>query len=165
MKPLTIEELKNLEVGDWVYIVHERDPYYNMFYAKKISLPDDLSNDWLYLGTRGCIYTFRYSEFDTKLRAYKNKEQAEATGEIVELPNGWIDTLKLLTVAAMCYIDIKHLIESRMKDSKDIADLYFECPNVQGSTNLLALSSLVESKLNCNKIKGFEDILNALKGE
>lgn len=79
-----------------------------------------------------------------------------------ELPYSWLNTLKLLTVAAMCYADIKHLIESRMKDSKDIANLYFECPNVQGSTNLWALSSLAESKLDCNKIKDFEDILDAM---
>ena len=79
-----------------------------------------------------------------------------------ELPYSWLNTLKLLTVAAMCYADIKHLIESRTKDSKDIADLYFECPNVQGSTNLWALSSLAESKLDCNKINGFEDILNTM---
>lgn len=102
-------------------------------------------------------------EFESeRLERLCELEDKLESGEFVALPNGWLDTLKLLTVAAMCYADIKHLLENCIKDSKEIADLYFQCPNVQGSTNLWALSSLAESKLDCNKIKGFEEILNAM---
>lgn len=105
------------------------------------------------------------SDKNLTLSALTNLAELEdklESGQLVELPNGWLETLKLLTVAAVCYADIKHIIESRMNDSKEIADLYFQCPNVQGSTNLWALSSLADSKLDCNKIKGFEEILNAM---
>lgn len=107
--------------------------------------------EWKELPQQDEIYK-RLAELEDKIES----------GRLVELPKGWLDTLKLLTLASMCYADIKDLIESRIKDSKDISDLYFKCPNVQGSTNLWALSSLAESKLDCNKIKGFEEILNAM---
>lgn len=76
MKPLTIEQLKALEVGDWVWYVDLRDK--NAFYLKKNGMiPSSL-----------CVFLGRntyYSDYGTKWLAYKNKEQAEAEGELVEL--------------------------------------------------------------------------------
>lgn len=79
MKPLSIEELKALEVGDWVWIVREGyaiGTYYKKFCNDK--------NEFTPLG----LFDARlfYSHYGKKWIAYKNKEQAEATGEIVELP-------------------------------------------------------------------------------
>lgn len=76
MKPLTIEQLKALEVGDWVWYVDLRDG--NSFYLKKnCMIPSSL-----------CVFLGRntdYSDYGAKWLAYKNKEQAEAKGEIVKI--------------------------------------------------------------------------------
>ncbi|MCH5315456.1 MAG: hypothetical protein J1E81_06050 [Eubacterium sp.] len=72
MKPLTIEELKALPVGDWVWIKHgEVESYF-----RKDVLADD----------QFATPRFMYSDYGTKWLAYKNKEFAESKGEIVELP-------------------------------------------------------------------------------
>ena len=80
MKPLTIEELKSLEVGDWVWIELQ---YETGFYA----LVERRENDYIEFNSakrRGFIAWYNYG---TKWLAFKNKEQAEAKGEIVELPS------------------------------------------------------------------------------
>lgn len=72
MKPLTIEELKALPVGDWVWIKHgEVESYF-----RKDVLADN----------QFATPHFMYSDYGTKWIAYKNKEQAETNGEWVELP-------------------------------------------------------------------------------
>ena len=70
MKPLTIEELKALEVGDWVWIVDEnfkRGRYRETWGC------DDFGNFYLsaYCANRN-IYSI--SDYGTKWLAYKNKE-------------------------------------------------------------------------------------------
>lgn len=80
MKPLTIEELKSLEVGDWVWIIRKEENQKG--YAEIMSLSDDEIElhahfFWLFLDL---------SDYGTKWLAYKNKEMAESKGEIVELP-------------------------------------------------------------------------------
>lgn len=80
-KPLTIDELKALEVGDWVWIIdNDRKGYAQVEVSKAI-------------GDKGFImpnkrsYGFGYYDtYGTKWLAYKNKEMAECKGEIVELP-------------------------------------------------------------------------------
>lgn len=79
----------------------------------------------------------------------------------VELPYSHLEMLKLLTCASICYAEIKNLIIARMAKSRDVADLFMECPTVQGTTLDLALYRLSESNLDCNKIKGFEEVINA----
>ncbi len=168
MKPLTIDELKALKVGDWVYIqalTTETSPEFDLqdteFYYRVAERQDDTFFE-VVGGELVARHYLDWDDYGTKWLAYKNKEQAEAEGEILELPFGWIDTLKLLTCAAMCYADIKQLMENKMKDSKDIADLYFDSPQVQGGVNLWSLGNLADSKIDCNKITGFEDVLNAM---
>ena len=73
-----------------------------------------------------------------------------------------LETLKLLTCAAICYISVKEQIESKMAFSEDLAELYFKMKNVQGTTNLFALSSLAESNLDCNKIKNIGEVLEKM---
>ena len=93
MKPLTIEELKALEVGDWVWAdLKEIYPCYvgrvQTGYFKIAMHYEDLTFQitelWLY--TEDFIMQLKYSDYGTKWLAYKNKEQAESKGEIVELP-------------------------------------------------------------------------------
>lgn len=86
------------------------------------------------------------------------RERLERT---VELPYSHLEMLKLLTCASICYAEIKNLIVTRMAKSRDVADLFMECPTVQGTTLDLALYRLAESNIDCNKIKGFEEVINA----
>lgn len=80
MKPLTIEQLKSLEVGDWVWVVspmYMRGRYLQVHYNGVNTIQwYGIPNDTLYM----------YDDYGTKWLAYKNKEQAECKGEIVELP-------------------------------------------------------------------------------
>lgn len=80
MKPLTIEQLKALPVGDWVWIVTPTNTgeYYLKFYE---SDEDSFTGGSLHYG-----FNASYEDYGTKWLAYKNKEQAETKGEIVELP-------------------------------------------------------------------------------
>ena len=75
-KPLTIEELKALKVGDWVWVVSRLS---NIGIYEQIRCSDATS---MFFDSGYCI---SYSEYETKWAIYKNKEQAEAKGEIVEL--------------------------------------------------------------------------------
>lgn len=86
MKPLSIEELKAMELGDWVWIVEKENAYPNNYFHGEychITPPyiDGLCYGWQ--GSGGC---YKYSNYGTKWLAYKNKEQAECKGELVELP-------------------------------------------------------------------------------
>lgn len=91
MKPLTIEQLKELEVGDWVWITTPKNSgeYYQISYSDYLDDEDAFVAYSLHYD----LNVF-YSDYGTKWLAYKNKEQAEANGEIVELPEPFIDTDK-----------------------------------------------------------------------
>lgn len=84
MKPLKIDELKALKVGDWVWIVCDDVGVY----ARKVSVTstdDDYDKEMFwYRGIKD--FNFYYVNYGKDWFAYKNKEQAEAKGEIVELP-------------------------------------------------------------------------------
>lgn len=71
MKPLSIEELKALEEGEWVWIVTPMNTgeYYQKFYE---SSEDFFVGGSLYYG-----FNASYEDYVTKWVAYKNKEQAE----------------------------------------------------------------------------------------
>lgn len=80
-KPLTIDELKALPVGDWVYVMTADGKY--GAYGRVCEKFDD---DNFRVETIESYLVDPYSDYGTKWLAYKNKEQAEAKGEIVELP-------------------------------------------------------------------------------
>lgn len=88
-KPLTIEELKSLEVGDWVWIVTLQDEYRpnDVPYGEYHKIVGTLSHYYFEVNYGvSDYYELSYSDYGTTWLAYKNKEQAEAKGEIVELP-------------------------------------------------------------------------------
>lgn len=76
MKPLTIEQLKSLEVGD--YIWYERLGTNTKGYIKKNTTSPDVF--CMFIG-----HPVDYSDYGKTWLAWKNKEQAEAKSEIVEL--------------------------------------------------------------------------------
>lgn len=69
MKPLTIEELKALPVGEWVWVVSRLS---NIGIYEQIRCSDNTS---IFFDSGYCI---SYSEYETKWLIYKNKEQAES---------------------------------------------------------------------------------------
>ena len=77
---LTVEELKALELGDWVWIISTQEAvkegYGGSMYARKYW--QDFPNVFFNCGTLGRGYSFKYEDYGTKWLAYKNKEQAEA---------------------------------------------------------------------------------------
>ena len=83
---LTIEELKELPIGEWVWIVDTseatKENYGGSMYARKYyqSFPDKYFD----CGTLGRLYSFNYVDYGTKWLAYKNKEEAE--GKSITLP-------------------------------------------------------------------------------
>lgn len=84
MKPLTIEELKALEVGDWVWIV-DRQANTNM-YGKFTHSSSYFEKFAFYFETAGYSMQLFEEDYSTKWQAYKNKEHAECKGQIVEFP-------------------------------------------------------------------------------
>lgn len=87
MKPLTIKQLKALEVGDWVWVVDNDNKFYVCKEEKcAVQLYGKNPDDEFAYATAYEFGAFDYSEYGKTWLAYKNKEQAEAKGEIVELP-------------------------------------------------------------------------------
>lgn len=83
MKLLTIEELKALKVGDWVWLCGKYENFGEYSEYREI---DEVCDDCLVFAVGVNRMWFEYSDYGTKWLAYKNKEQAECKGEIVKLP-------------------------------------------------------------------------------
>lgn len=79
MKALSIEEINILEEDDCIYIISKNNTgYYQILYI-----------DDVYLELQGFDnfnYNFYYEDYGKTWVAYKNKEQANCKGELVELP-------------------------------------------------------------------------------
>lgn len=82
--------------------------------------------------------------------------------QAVILPTGAIDVLKLLTCASICYQHIYENMVERMAKSEDIGKLFMKSPMPQGTTLRTALYELMQSDIDCNKITGIDDVLNAM---
>ncbi|MCX4367765.1 MAG: hypothetical protein OSJ67_07255 [Clostridia bacterium] len=82
MKELTIEQLKSLKIGDWVWI--EYPPLNNGEYVR-LDLPS--SRDKLYFTVNYGEYGYPYSDYGKEWIAYKNKEQAESEYDSLAVEN------------------------------------------------------------------------------
>lgn len=77
---LTVEELKALEIGDWVWIIALKDDWIKAHNGKyyHIQQPiDSLTDKELCCGWQGYSTAFEYSKYGEYWIAYKNKELAE----------------------------------------------------------------------------------------
>lgn len=160
MKAMTIEEIKNKKDEEWLFIVdlkNEKESSYYKFNRVERCFIVFYEQDESF-----CPKCFLIDDYGKNWVAYKNKEEAECKGELVELPNGWLDVLKLITCAAICYKTIDNIIIEDMQNSKELGELFLKIPRVQGSSLVWSLEELANSNLNCNKIKCFEDILNVM---
>lgn len=74
MKPLTIEELKSLEAGDWVWLVYKNTDY------RRYAQIQAIEGTRLYVWGRGLAECEmkQHSDYGKTWLAYKNKEEAEA---------------------------------------------------------------------------------------
>ncbi len=72
------------------------------------------------------------------------------------------DTIKLLTLAAICYEKNLEIIRSKMKNSEEVKNLYMELPTVQYMRYSMALSRLADSSIDVNKIQNIEEITKIL---
>lgn len=89
MKPLTIEQLKSLEVGDWVWVVIDNEEElccHTSYYKLDKKIHYDIGINTLSFTGVEEDPELALSIYGTKWLAYKNKEEAECKGEIVELP-------------------------------------------------------------------------------
>lgn len=96
MRAMTIQEIMNLEVGDWVWIeilepesVEESFP--NKAYFQKADI--GIGENFFPFILNDCEDGLDYQFYGSDWLAYKNKEQAEAKGEIVELIANVGDTI------------------------------------------------------------------------
>jgi len=74
MKPLTIQSLKELKSGDWVWIESET-------YGKTYAVIEDSIQDGVLLSAVSLFGWLNYADYGTEWLAYKNKEQTEAKVE------------------------------------------------------------------------------------
>ena len=75
MKPLSIEELKNLIIGTWVYLT-DKDGYLGR-YVVKAEAPIEEDEKTFNFDSLSGSWTYNYRYYGTKWLAFKNKEQAE----------------------------------------------------------------------------------------
>lgn len=70
MKPLTIEEIKQLKENEWLYIVSDiyKTTYWNVIF---------INTDFIIMYTTYGSKQFKFEEYGKTWVAYKNKEQAE----------------------------------------------------------------------------------------
>ena len=88
--------------------------------------------------------------------------QAKADGRMVVLPDKWLETLKLLTISAICYQEWNDAILSKLRDSQDIRDLFMKLPTVQYSSNHIKLMRLAESGLDVNIMANIDSIVDIM---
>lgn len=116
MKALTIEEIKQLEKDDWLYLIRtepydKREKYYKINRKNQNSLV-------FYCGS-GNEIAFSYEDYGKTWLAYKNKEQAECKGVLKSL---------------ICDIGDKVYIVKKICDCFSIDDGIIECITIIGNT-------------------------------
>lgn len=97
-KPLTIDELKALEVGDWVWLVYKNTVY------RRYTQIQAIEGTRLYVWGRGLAECEmkQYSDYGKTWLAYKNKEQEECKVEYKEYSEIYDYLYDYLNNAATC---------------------------------------------------------------
>lgn len=78
MNELTIGQLKALPVGNWVWVVDNSDNDETGYYIITPTFREDL----LELATRGHGTAYKYLDYGKTWKAYRNKQEAEAKGDL-----------------------------------------------------------------------------------
>lgn len=84
MKSLTLDEIKTLQKGDWVWIVDKQmnADLYGRFTHSSLCFGELM----FYYDTAGYSMQMPEKDYGKTWFAYKNKEQAECAGEYLEVP-------------------------------------------------------------------------------
>lgn len=109
MKPLTIEQLKSLEVGDWVWLIYKDTDY------RRYAQIQAIEETRLYVWGRGLAECemWKYSDYGTKWLAYKNKEMAEISHERHE-------TGKMAKIVGLCDYNDMTCEQCRLKNNMHV---------------------------------------------
>ena len=102
---LTIEELKALPIGEWVWVV-SKSLYRNGMYCTIDFRDDDESACILSSRINSQIYEF--VDYDKTWTAYRNKEQAEAKRGVFEAPCKIGDTIYAIPSDAVYGLNMLH---------------------------------------------------------
>ena len=165
MNELTIDELKSLEVGDWVWVV-AKEPYERGVYLQKDTNSQERFNQ--------LSWTLPYSDYGTKWVAYKNKEQAEAKEHCVichkdismELPK--IDTYGN-HYCGECYSDKckKELLKAENEELKAMHTFVMEIKkdNLDFSFNSEAADMFLSQIIQLFKQNGAKNFLTMAVGD
>lgn len=76
-KPLTIEELKSLEVGEWVWIIDKENSNIGRYYKTVDGTAYAPRVNFLRAVSGAFDYAFGFADYGKTWLAYKNKEMAE----------------------------------------------------------------------------------------
>ena len=109
MKPLTIEQLKSLEVGDWVWLIYKDTDY------RRYAQIQAIEETRLYVWGRDLAECemWKYSDYGTKWLAYKNKEMAEISHERHE-------TGKMAKIVGLCDYNDMTCEQCRLKNNMHV---------------------------------------------
>ncbi|MDE6399132.1 MAG: hypothetical protein K2L51_07410, partial [Clostridiales bacterium] len=110
MKPLTIEQLKSLEVGDWVWIVDELS---NIKGYAQVEASKAIGDKGFIIPTKRSYGFGYYDTYGTKWLAYKNKEQAEISHERHE-------TGKMAKIVGLCDYNDMTCEQCRLKNNMHV---------------------------------------------
>lgn len=102
------------------------------------------------------------------IKALKEIQQYRAIGTVEECQDAMetapehVEAVKLLTLAAICYVENLGIIKDRMKENREARDLYMRMSVVQHSRNSAALERLAESGIDVDGIRDPEEISRIL---
>lgn len=100
--------------------------------------------------------------FDIPLDRLEEICNAESDGRLTVLPDKWLETLKLLTISAICYQNWNDTIISEMRNSKDIQGLFLRLPTVQYASNRIRLLRLEKSGLDVNALTSINEVVDIM---
>lgn len=114
MKPLTIDDLKALQMGDWVWVetINAPNSQFRGYYQIR---PNSERSKLIFCGIE---HDYSIIDYGTKWLAYKNKEQAEANGEIMELPCIRVIERKAGKLYEVVYVQIGGMIGNETYPNK-----------------------------------------------
>lgn len=100
-KSLTLKEVMDMEVGDWVYLKRgDKELYARVVGKKNDAFVCNHNSDWTPLP---------YASYGDTWVAYKNKEQAETTGEVIDFPVMVGDTVYFPDVGKFNYGRVENI--------------------------------------------------------
>lgn len=149
MKPLTIKEIKQLKKGDWVWIANKICNDYSRYYQVL-----KIHNDSLRLRNID-IYdeNFYYKDYRRTWLCYKNKEQAECKGTLIELPCEIVlsdyDKSKIPEITAEEIKGVSMNFRRFDSSEKNVFKYVFNCDDFVAESVLYRYNSFEERTVIC----------------